>query len=225
MTEQQPSIVVLISGSGSNLQAIIDATLNGDIKGKIVAVISNRAEAYGLERARKANIPTRVLDHREFEDRESFDAALGDLIEGFKPSLIILAGFMRILTEDFVRRFEGRMLNIHPSLLPKYRGLNTHQRAIEAGDQNSVVLLARQRRCQLASLGVRHHVVVAAVADDDRDTDTLELGGGIGEREVVASPRQSLFEQSGAAGPQPAADQEQLPLGSRKLCHQSIGDR
>jgi phosphoribosylglycinamide formyltransferase-1 len=134
MTEQQPSIVVLISGSGSNLQAIIDATQDGHIQGKIAAVISNRAEAYGLKRAAKANIPTRVLDHRDFEDRVSFDAALGDLIEGFKPSLIILAGFMRILTEDFVRRFEGRMLNIHPSLLPKYRGLNTHQRAIEAGD-------------------------------------------------------------------------------------------
>ena len=134
MTEPLPSIVVLISGGGSNLQAIIDATQDGRIRGKIDAVISNKADAYGLERAKKANIPTRVLDHREYEDRESFDAALGDLIEGFKPSLIILAGFMRILTEDFVRRFEGRMLNIHPSLLPKYRGLHTHKRAIEAGD-------------------------------------------------------------------------------------------
>jgi phosphoribosylglycinamide formyltransferase-1 len=134
MTEQMPSIVVLISGSGSNLQAIIDATQDGRIQGRIAAVISNRADAYGLERARKAGIHTEVLDHRSYEDRESFDTALADLIEGFSPSLIILAGFMRILTEDFVRRFEGRMLNIHPSLLPKYRGLNTHQRAIDAGD-------------------------------------------------------------------------------------------
>jgi phosphoribosylglycinamide formyltransferase-1 len=134
MTEPLPSIVVLISGGGSNLQAIIDATQDGRIRGKIAAVISNKADAYGLERAKKANIPTRVLDHRDFDDRESFDAALGNLIEDFKPSLIILAGFMRILTEDFVRRFEGRMLNIHPSLLPKYRGLHTHKRAIEAGD-------------------------------------------------------------------------------------------
>jgi phosphoribosylglycinamide formyltransferase-1 len=135
MTKPLPSIVVLISGGGSNLQAIIDATLDGRVKGKISAVISNKADAYGLERAKKANIPTRVLDHREYDDRESFDAALGDLIEAFQPSLIILAGFMRILTEDFVRRFEGRMLNIHPSLLPKYRGLHTHKRAIEAGDE------------------------------------------------------------------------------------------
>jgi len=134
MTEPLPSIVVLISGGGSNLQAIIDATQDGRIRGKITAVISNKADAYGLERANKANIPTRVLDHREYQDRESFDAALGDLIEEFQPSLIILAGFMRILTEDFVRRFEGRMLNIHPSLLPKYRGLHTHKRALEAGD-------------------------------------------------------------------------------------------
>jgi len=134
MTEPLPSIVVLISGGGSNLQAIIDATQDGRIRGKITAVISNKADAYGLERANKANIPTRILDHREYQDRESFDAALGDLIEEFQPSLIILAGFMRILTEDFVRRFEGRMLNIHPSLLPKYRGLHTHKRALEAGD-------------------------------------------------------------------------------------------
>jgi len=134
MTEPLPSIVVLISGGGSNLQAIIDATQVGRIRGKITAVISNKADAYGLERANKANIPTRVLDHREYQDRESFDAALGDLIEEFQPNLIILAGFMRILTEDFVRRFEGRMLNIHPSLLPKYRGLHTHKRALEAGD-------------------------------------------------------------------------------------------
>jgi len=134
MNEPLPSIVVLISGGGSNLQAIIDATQDGRIRGKITAVISNKADAYGLERANKANIPTRILDHREYQDRESFDAALGDLIEEFQPSLIILAGFMRILTEDFVRRFEGRMLNIHPSLLPKYRGLHTHKRALEAGD-------------------------------------------------------------------------------------------
>jgi len=134
MTEPLPSIVVLISGGGSNLQAIIDATQDGRIRGKITAVISNKADAYGLERANKANIPTRILDHREYQDRESYDAALGDLIEEFQPSLIILAGFMRILTEDFVRRFEGRMLNIHPSLLPKYRGLHTHKRALEAGD-------------------------------------------------------------------------------------------
>jgi len=132
MTEKLP-LVVLISGSGSNLQAIIDAAA-ADLPVDIRAVVSNKANAFGLERARKAGIATRVLDHRDFEDRESYDLALGDLIEGFQPGLVILAGFMRILTPALVSRFHGRMLNIHPSLLPKFRGLHTHERAIEAGE-------------------------------------------------------------------------------------------
>jgi phosphoribosylglycinamide formyltransferase-1 len=127
-------VVVLISGSGSNLQAIIDGA-SADLPVEIRAVISNKSDAYGLERARQANIETRVLDHREYEDRESYDSALGDLVEEFEPGLVILAGFMRILTPEFVQRFRGRMFNIHPSLLPKYRGLHTHERAIEAGEK------------------------------------------------------------------------------------------
>jgi phosphoribosylglycinamide formyltransferase-1 len=127
-------VVVLISGSGSNLQAIIDGA-SADLPVEIRAVISNKSDAYGLERARQANIETRVLDHREYEDRESYDSALGDLVEEFDPGLVILAGFMRILTPEFVQRFRGRMFNIHPSLLPKYRGLHTHERAIEAGEK------------------------------------------------------------------------------------------
>ncbi|MCP3664236.1 MAG: phosphoribosylglycinamide formyltransferase [Gammaproteobacteria bacterium] len=127
-------LVVLISGSGSNLQAIIDGAEDGTLPAEIKAVISNKAEAYGLVRAEKAGIKTRVLDHREFEDRDTYDQALGKLVEEFQPGLVILAGFMRILTPGFVRRFHGRMLNIHPSLLPKHRGLHTHQRAIAAGD-------------------------------------------------------------------------------------------
>lgn len=130
-----PAIVVLISGSGSNLQAIIDAIQSGRIQGHIAAVISNRAGAYGLERAAQAGIPTRVLDHSLFEERERFDAELMAMIDEYQPALVVLAGFMRILTDDFVRQYQGRMLNIHPSLLPKYRGLNTHARAIEAGDE------------------------------------------------------------------------------------------
>lgn len=130
-------IVILISGSGSNLQAFIDATANGDLPADIVCVISNRADAFGLERAQQAHIPTAVLDHKIFASREAFDAALQTLIDSYQPDLLILAGFMRILTADFVRHFHGRLLNIHPSLLPKYPGLNTHQRALDAGDREA----------------------------------------------------------------------------------------
>lgn len=131
---ETPAIVVLISGSGSNLQAIIDAVQEGRIRGHIAAVISNRPDAYGLKRASQAGIPTRVLDHSLYPERDQFDAELMSVIDEYQPQLIVLAGFMRILTESFVRHYEGRMLNIHPSLLPKYRGLNTHARAIDAGD-------------------------------------------------------------------------------------------
>jgi len=127
-------VVVLLSGTGSNLQALIDSTRTGDSPVRIAAVISNRADAYGLQRASDAGIATRSLDHKAFEGREAFDAALIELIDEFKPKLVVLAGFMRILSADFVRHYQGRLLNIHPSLLPKYKGLHTHQRALEAGD-------------------------------------------------------------------------------------------
>lgn len=129
------NIVVLISGSGSNLQAIIDACSAGLIKNsQITAVISNKENAYGLERARNANIEAIHIASNQYADREQYDEALADCIAQFKPDVVILAGFMRILSADFVRRFKGKMLNIHPSLLPKYPGLNTHQRAMDAGD-------------------------------------------------------------------------------------------
>ncbi|MCP4594888.1 phosphoribosylglycinamide formyltransferase [Neptuniibacter sp.] len=127
-------IVVLISGSGSNLQAIMDAIDAGQIDGRIEAVLSNKAEAYGLERARLAGIPALTLKHTDFDSRESFDQAMIKEIDQYQPDLIVLAGFMRILSAGFVRHYHGRMFNIHPSLLPKYKGLNTHQRAIDAGD-------------------------------------------------------------------------------------------
>ncbi|MCW8839924.1 MAG: phosphoribosylglycinamide formyltransferase [Gammaproteobacteria bacterium] len=136
MVKTKLPIVVLISGSGSNLQSIIDASQH-DLPVEIRAVISNRADAYGLTRAREAGIDTAVLDHRDYPDRESYDAALRELIDRYQPGLLILAGFMRILSDDFVRHYEGRMMNIHPSLLPRYRGLNTHARAIEAGDKEA----------------------------------------------------------------------------------------
>ena len=128
-------VVVLLSGTGSNLQALIDSNDIKDSPAKIRAVISNRADAYGLQRAKDAGIDTRVLDHKAFEGREAFDAALIKIIDEFKPQLVVLAGFMRILSADFVRHYQGRLLNIHPSLLPKYKGLHTHQRALEAGDR------------------------------------------------------------------------------------------
>jgi phosphoribosylglycinamide formyltransferase-1 len=132
--EKRLPIVVLVSGSGSNLQAIIDDA-QADLPVDIRAVISNKADAYGLERARKANIPTRVLEHTAFEDRPAYDQALMTLIDEYQPALVILAGFMRILTPSFVSHYQGRLLNIHPSLLPKYRGLHTHQRVLESGDR------------------------------------------------------------------------------------------
>ncbi|KIL02685.1 phosphoribosylglycinamide formyltransferase [Stutzerimonas balearica] len=127
------NVVVLISGSGSNLQALIDSQGPTNPM-RIVAVISNRADAYGLERARAAGIPTRVLSHRDYVDREAFDSALVEAVDAYGPDLVVLAGFMRILTAGFVRHYRGRLLNIHPSLLPRHKGLDTHRRALEAGD-------------------------------------------------------------------------------------------
>ncbi|MGE4634972.1 MAG: phosphoribosylglycinamide formyltransferase, partial [Arenicellales bacterium] len=126
-------LVVLISGSGSNLQAIIDHCANGSIAAQVAAVISNQADAHGLTRAREAGIPAHCLDHRDFRRRVDFDVAMIDLVDSFSPDLIVLAGFMRILGQDFVERYLGVMLNIHPSLLPLYPGLDTHQRALADG--------------------------------------------------------------------------------------------
>lgn len=128
-------LVVLISGSGTNLQAFIDAIGRDELNAQICAVISNRPGVGGLTRAEQAGIETKVLDHTEFDSREAFDQALMALIDTFNPQLVILAGYMRILTGDFVTHYHQRMLNIHPSLLPHYKGLNTHQRALDAGDR------------------------------------------------------------------------------------------
>ena len=127
-------IAVLISGSGSNLQAVIDAIDAGIINAEIVLVISNKADAYGLIRAQNAGIQTLLLQHTDYACRIDFDLAMLEHLEQQRVDLVVLAGFMRILSAEFVRHFPGRMLNIHPSLLPKYKGLHTHKRAIEAGD-------------------------------------------------------------------------------------------
>ena len=133
MEQSHYHIVVLISGGGTNLQALIDASKSSNYK--ISAVISNKPGAFGLQRAKRSNIPSLTIDHQSFDSRGNFDQALGDAIEEIDPNLIVLAGFMRVLGTDFVNRFEGRVLNIHPSLLPKHPGINTHQRAIDAGDK------------------------------------------------------------------------------------------
>jgi phosphoribosylglycinamide formyltransferase-1 len=126
---------VLISGGGSNLQSLIDATRNGEMDLDIGVVLSNRADAFGLERAREAGIAVACVPHVDYPDRAGFDQALLAALDRFAPDYVILAGFMRVLTAVFLDRFTGRILNIHPSLLPRYRGLHTHQRAIDAGDE------------------------------------------------------------------------------------------
>jgi len=126
-------VVVLISGRGSNLQSILDRARAGDIGAEVRAVVSNVATAGGLEHARESGVATRVVDHRSFADRDAFDRALADVVDSFQPDLVVLAGFMRVLTPAFVERFAGRLINIHPSLLPLFPGLDTHRRAIDAG--------------------------------------------------------------------------------------------
>lgn len=128
-------IVVLISGSGSNLQSLIDSCHSGEIDAQIAAVVSNQGNAYGLVRAQKAGIPAFYLDATQYTDRQAYDTALLEYIEQYQPDLIVLAGFMRVLTAPFVNHFTGKLLNIHPSLLPKYPGLHTHRKALENGDK------------------------------------------------------------------------------------------
>jgi phosphoribosylglycinamide formyltransferase-1 len=128
-------VAVLISGSGTNLQALIDAVEAGGLNIDLVHVISNRSDAQGLQRASKAGIPSSVLPHGEFSSREEFDLALALLMGAHKPGLIVLAGFMRILGPTVIEKFSGRMINLHPSLLPLYRGTDTYRRAIQAGDR------------------------------------------------------------------------------------------
>jgi phosphoribosylglycinamide formyltransferase-1 len=130
-------VAVLISGSGSNLQALIEACATPGFPAEIALVFSNKADAYGLTRAKNAGLHTEVLSHKDFDGREAFDAAMGALLKKNDIELICLAGFMRVLSDGFVKEWSGKMINIHPSLLPKYKGLHTHQRAIEAGDKEA----------------------------------------------------------------------------------------
>ncbi len=128
-------LVILISGRGSNMQSIIRAIDAGELNAEIVAVISNLPDAAGLKTAAAAGIDTQLINHRDFDSREAFDIELARTIDQYQPGFVVLAGFMRILTAGFVKHFVGKLINIHPSLLPKFKGLHTHQRAIEAGEQ------------------------------------------------------------------------------------------
>lgn len=172
MTGRQPRLTaaVLISGSGTNLQAFIDAVAAAALPIDLSVVISNRPDAYGLKRADSAGIDTICIDHGDFSTRERFDAALADTLDSYCTDVIVLAGFMRILTPGFVARYAGRILNIHPSLLPKYPGLRTHQRAIDAGDRwhGSTVHFVTEQ------LDGGPRVIQGKVAvEDDDDADTL----------------------------------------------------
>ena len=157
-------LAVLISGSGTNLQAIMAAIDSGRLDAAIAVVLSNRADAGGLTRAKNAGIATEVLDHRQYDSREAFDQAMISALDHYQPGTVVLAGFMRILTPLFIGAYAGRMLNIHPSLLPKYRGLHTHARALDAGDAEAF----QQCACACAA---------ACEGCSVRDCGGLGLGG------------------------------------------------
>ena len=133
--ESPPKVVLLISGSGSNMTKIVDQLRTEQVAVDFALVLSNQPDAAGLQKAEERAIPTRVLSHKEFATREEYDAALIQTLDEYEPDLIVLAGFMRVLSERFVRHYEHRILNIHPALLPKFKGLNTHARALEAGER------------------------------------------------------------------------------------------
>ena len=135
MHDHNFKLVVLISGNGSNLQSLIDSIENQTLAASISAVISNKQNAPGLERAKSAGIPTMVVDPDTYSESTDYDLALADIVSNYKPDLIVLAGYMRILSKPFVTRFEQKIVNIHPSLLPRHKGLNTHQRALESADK------------------------------------------------------------------------------------------
>jgi phosphoribosylglycinamide formyltransferase 1 len=167
------NIVILISGSGSNMAAIVRQAQQEQwherLQARVSAVISNKADAQGLVVAREQGIATAVLDHKAFDSREAFDAALMVEIDRFEPALVVLAGFMRILTPGFVAHYAGRLINIHPSLLPAFTGLNTHQRAIDAGCQFAGATV-HQVTAQLDHGAILAQAVVPVLPDDTADS-------------------------------------------------------
>ena len=179
-----PRIGILISGSGSNLQAIIDHQKSHSNLYEIALVISNKADAYGLQRAKNVNIPTRVIDHTQYDSREAFDAKLQQALEEAKIDFVVLAGFMRILSHDFTQHFLGKMINIHPSLLPKYTGLHTHQRALDAGDKEHGLSI----HFVTPELDGGPVILQAKVAIDESDTEA-SLKEKVHQQEHIAYPK------------------------------------
>lgn len=181
MPSTPPRIVALISGGGTNLQALIDAEAAGSLDGTIAGVISNRASVKGLDRAVAAGIPTQVMPHREHDSRDSFDAAVMAAIDGFSPDLVVLAGFMRILTDAFVQHYQGRLLNIHPSLLPAWPGLHTHRKVLQAGEgEHGATVHFVTEELDGGPRIIRGRVPVHA----DDDEDTLAARVGVQERRI-----------------------------------------
>ena len=163
-------VVCLISGGGSNLQALIDWQTKGLLgDAEIVGVVSNKVNAFGLERAKKASISVSHLSHHNYTDRLEFDQALMKVIDSYQPDLVVLAGFMRILTSEFVNHYADRLINIHPSLLPKYKGLHTHRRAIEAGDATAGATVHWVTE-ELDSGGIIRQIEVPIYADDSEES-------------------------------------------------------
>lgn len=203
-------LVVLISGKGSNLQALIDAQNSEEgLGGQIVAVISDQADAYGLERARQASIATEVLPASDFASREDYDQALIRLIDDYQADLLVLAGFMRILSPAFVLRYHGKLLNIHPSLLPKYKGLHTHRRALEAGDnEHGVSIHFVTEELDGGPLVIQAKVPIEV--DDDENT----LARRVQVKEHLLYPivvRWFLQGRLQLQGDQPTLDNQPLP--------------
>ena len=181
-------VVVLISGRGTNLQAIIDAIANGALPVDLRAVVCNEPGASGIELARRAGFEVRVVHHRDFPTRERFDAALAETIEQLDAELVVLAGFMRILTPGFVQRYAGRIINIHPSLLPEFPGLDTHARALDAGaDIHGATVHLVTGELDGGPIIVQARVPV--LAQDDTDA----LAARVLEREHVILPRTILW--------------------------------
>ncbi len=177
-------IVILISGRGSNMEAIMRAADAERWPSQIAAVISNKPTAAGLEVARAAGIPVAIVNHRDYPDREQFDAALASVIDQYRPDLVVLAGFMRILTEGFVNHFAGRLINIHPSLLPSFTGLDTHQRAIDAG------VKFHGATVHFVTAELDHGPIVAqAVVPVHDDDDENTLAARVLEQEHLIYPR------------------------------------
>ena len=182
------NIVILISGGGSNMAAIVKTAQQEQWERaygvRIAAVVSNKADAQGLVFAREHGIATAVLDHKAFESREAFDAALAQAIDQYQPALVVLAGFMRILTPGFVEHYAGRLINIHPSLLPAFTGLHTHQRAIDAGCKFAGVTV-HQVTAELAVGPILDQAVVPVLPDDTAQT----LAARVLTQEHIIYPR------------------------------------